>query len=236
MNGARPFRIVPVIDIRDGVVVRARAGDRQSYRPIETPLSRTPDPLDVAQGLLTAVKAEALYVADLDAIEDRGRNDATLRRLADACAPVELWVDAGFASAKVALAFLDLGFGRVVLGSESQVDERLVQRLGDSAILSLDSLGSRLLGPAVLHEDASLWPSRLIVMSLAQVGSGGGPDLERIAAVRRRAPGAQVFAAGGLRGPEDITRLVEAGAAGALVASALHDGRLRQEHLQPSSA
>jgi len=54
----------------------------------------------------------------------------------------------------------------------------------------------------------------------------------RIAAVRNRAPHVKVFAAGGLRGPEDLRPLGEAGAAGVLVASAIHDGRLRREHLK----
>ena len=36
--------IIPVIDLRHGLVVRAVMGRRELYRPIETPLSRTADP------------------------------------------------------------------------------------------------------------------------------------------------------------------------------------------------
>ena len=66
---ARKWKSIPVIDLKGGVVVRARHGDRASYRPIETPLSRTSEPLDVVAGLLSLHPFRTLYVADLDAIE-----------------------------------------------------------------------------------------------------------------------------------------------------------------------
>jgi HisA/HisF family protein len=226
------FAIVPVIDIRHGVVVRARAGDRASYAPIQSPLCDTADPVDVARALLRAVPARCLYIADLDAIEGRASNREALRRITRACAAVELWVDAGFSTEPATAAFLDQGIGRPVLGTESQSDETLVCRLGDRAILSLDRRGDAPLGPARLHEDASLWPRDVIVMTLARVGTGAGPDLRAIAEAKRQAPDVNVFAAGGLRGPEDIASLIAAAAAGALVASAIHDGRLRRTHLR----
>jgi phosphoribosylformimino-5-aminoimidazole carboxamide ribotide isomerase len=44
--------------------------------------------------------------------------------------------------------------------------------------------------------------------------------------LRERGAPRAVFAAGGVRGEADIVALEEAGIAGALVATALHDGRL----------
>ena len=38
-------------------------------------------------------------------------------------------------------------------------------------------------------------------MTLARVGAGGGPDLERLRALRAVAPGKRLYAAGGVRGP-----------------------------------
>src|SRR4051794_1159067 len=46
------MEIIPVIDLKDGTVVRARMGRRDQYQPIVTPLSPTSDPLDVARALL----------------------------------------------------------------------------------------------------------------------------------------------------------------------------------------
>ncbi|MGY2049910.1 HisA/HisF-related TIM barrel protein [Methylobacterium sp. JK268] len=224
---ARAFEIIPVIDLRHGLVVRARAGERHAYAPIATPLSPSPQPGAVARGLLAAFPARRLYVAVLDAIMDGAPPDlAALAAVAAAAPGVELWVDAGFATEAAVRAFLASGLGRPVLGSESQTDAGLVRRLGEAAVLSLDSRDGVPLGPASLHEDASSWPSDLIAMPLARVGSGAGPDLAGLAAIRARAPRARLYAAGGLRGAHDIAPLREAGVAGILVASALHDGRL----------
>nr|WP_238313886.1 HisA/HisF-related TIM barrel protein [Methylobacterium crusticola] len=226
-----------MLDLRHGQVVRARAGERQAYAPIVTPLSPTPAPADVARGLLGALPARRLYVADLDAIMDGADPDrAALAAIARACPGVELWVDAGFATSAGVEAFLAAGLGRPVLGSESQADAALVRALGARAVLSLDSRDGVPLGPEDLHADPASWPPDVIAMSLARVGSGAGPDLAGIAALRVRAPGAALYAAGGLRGPGDLAPLAAAGAAGVLVASAIHDGRLRAEHLVEHSA
>jgi phosphoribosylformimino-5-aminoimidazole carboxamide ribotide isomerase len=61
---------------------------------------------------------------------------------------------------------------------------------------------------------------------LGRVGMGAGPDLERLAAVTACAAGRTVIAAGGVRDLEDCRTLRDAGVSGALVASALHDGRI----------
>ena len=67
--------VIPVLDVQDGVVVRAVRGDSANYRPLETPLAATSDPVDVAKGLRALYPFRRLYVADLDGIA--GRGDAT---------------------------------------------------------------------------------------------------------------------------------------------------------------
>ena len=162
-----------------------------------------------------------LYVADLDAIRGRGDNFAALARLRAAFPSLTLWIDNGAAdSAAVAAAGV---YGASVLGSESQRDLSLVaaQR---HALLSLDFRGDVFQGPAELLARPELWPERVIVMTLGRVGSAAGPDLERIAAIRKLAGSRRLYAAGGVRDNADLAALKEAGAAGVLAASALHDG------------
>jgi phosphoribosyl isomerase A len=225
--GRPGFAVIPVLDLQGARVVRARRGERSSYAPIETPLAKGSAPEAVARGLLDAWPAATLYVADLDAIVARAAPDLrSLEAIARACPGVVLWVDAGFAEPTGVDAFLASGLGRPVIGSESQTDAGLVTRLGDRAVFSLDTRGSERLGPAALHDDPSLWPTEVIAMTLAQVGAGAGPDLAALAALRGRAPQRRLYAAGGVRGPDDLRALREAGIAGALIASALHDGTL----------
>lgn len=222
------MQVIPVIDLKGGVVVRARMGRRDQYRPIETPLSPTSDPIDVARGLLSVHPFKTLYVADLDAIEGRADHRAVLARLNAAFPQLTLWVDNGIADPRDAECWLDGGWGHLVLGSESQTDGALVRHFAGHArvALSLDFRGEQFLGPPELLTDTASWPRDVIVMTLARVGSGAGPDLERLSAIARMAPQGRIHAAGGVRDAADLAALANAGIAGALVASALHDGRL----------
>ncbi len=93
-------------------------------------------------------------------------------------------------------------------------------------MLSLDFRGDAFQGSEEILAEPALWPQRVIVMTLARVGSGAGPDLQRIAAIRSIAGGRDIYAAGGVRGAGDLSALKAAGAAGALIATALHERRI----------
>lgn len=114
-----------------------------------------------------------------------------------------------------------------VLGSESLRDADVL-RARPPDILSLDFRGDDFLGPPGLLGAPELWPRRVIVMTLARVGAGTGPDLERLAAVIDRAgPDRLIYAAGGVRSEDDLNELRALGAAGALIATALHNGQIK---------
>ncbi|WP_245419646.1 HisA/HisF-related TIM barrel protein [Phyllobacterium salinisoli] len=223
--------IIPVLDIKGGLVVRARKGERGSYRPIETPLSPSAEIGDVAAGLWEIFPFPAYYVADLDGIERRTSGVDRLGPLASLRAQSSVWLDAGFCKRGDLETALALDGVVPVLGSESQSDISLLQAFhGHSQLaLSLDFRGDEFLGPPAILDDDALWPSRVIVMTLARVGAGDGPDFERLAAIRERAGDRAVIAAGGVRSAKDLERLEEMGIAGSLVATALHDGALTPE-------
>jgi phosphoribosylformimino-5-aminoimidazole carboxamide ribotide isomerase len=223
------MQIVPVMDLKGGVVVRARHGERAAYRPIETPLSPTSEPADVAAGLMALHAFKALYVADLDAIERRGNHEGTLAKLSENHPSLSLWVDNGCAKIAPAERLLAaLPGASLVIGSESQRDLELLRRLRKSPriILSLDFRGEAFLGPEELLAGPELWPERVVIMTLARVGGDAGPDLETFVEIKARAGSRQIYLAGGLRNRGDLAAVKASGAAGILVASALHDGRL----------
>jgi len=222
------MQIVPVIDLRGGEVVRAVEGRRAAYRPIVTPLARTSAPRDVVAGFLRLHPFDAVYVADLDAIEGRGDHRAAVAELAEAFPDLRFWVDGGARDAGQARDWLALEQADLVIGSESLASAQALRDLAGEPrlLLSLDFRGEEFLGPAELLDRPALWPRRVIVMTLARVGAMGGPDMERLRAVAARAPGRRLYAAGGLRDARDLAALGAVGAVGALVASALHNGTL----------
>src|SRR5215471_9836522 len=163
--------IIPVLDLRGGIVVRARIGQRDQYRPIDSPLSPTSDPIDVMRGLYSVYAFKRFYVADLDAIMGAGNNETALRQLKAEFPAAVFWVDNGVADLSSAQRWLDAELGHLVLGSESQKDVTLVRHLSqnDRAVLSLDFRDQSFEGPPALLTEAASWPPTLIVMSLARV-------------------------------------------------------------------
>lgn len=169
-----------------------------------------------------------LYLADLDAIEGTGDHLAVLHDLHHRHPHLTLWMDAGLGSAETVARFADRTSARPVVGSESLTRGPApdVRAWAEHVVLSLDFRGDTLLGPADLIAQPQYWPLDVIVMELARVGSQQGPALQRIAELQRCAPGHRLYAAGGVRGPADLAALDEAGVAGVLLASALHDGSI----------
>jgi HisA/HisF family protein len=222
------MEVIPVIDLKDGVVVHARMGIRSAYAPIETPLSPTSRPTDVARGLLSIFPFKKFYVADLNAIENKDNNNAALKRLSLDFPELVFWVDAGIADVHHAQRWFEAGLGHLVLGSETQRDSDLIRFLcrNNRTILSLDFRGDAFLGPASLLNEANIWPTNVIVMTLARVGSASGPDMNWLTTIKSRAANRQVYAAGGVRDANDLASLAAAGIAGALVATSLHNGKL----------
>jgi phosphoribosylformimino-5-aminoimidazole carboxamide ribotide isomerase len=228
------LQAIPVIDLMGGQVVRARMGDRASYRPLKSTLSPTSEPVDVVRGLLTVYPFPTLYVADLDAIQSHGDNFPTLRRIRKEFPALQLWIDNGAADDAALEAVVSADLGSPILGSESQRDSSLIARHRASTplVLSLDFRGDAFQGPLEILAKSALWPQRVIVMTLARVGSGAGPDLGRLASIQSIAGGREIYAAGGVRDADDLRALKEVGISGALIATALHAGRIVAADLQ----
>jgi phosphoribosylformimino-5-aminoimidazole carboxamide ribotide isomerase len=228
------LQVIPVVDLMGGEVVRAQMGDRASYRPLESPLSPTTNAVAVVRGLLTVHPFLTLYVADLDAIQRNGDNCAALRRIRAEFPALQLWVDNGAADLAALEALICADLAIPVIGSESQRDSRLLaQHRGSRRIvLSLDFRDDAFQGPGEILAEPALWPRRIIVMTLARVGSGAGPDLGRFAEIRSIASGCEIYAAGGVRDAADLSALKAAGASGALIATALHERRIVRADLE----
>lgn len=222
------MQIIPVIDLRSGVVVRAQAGQRKDYRPIQSLLAKTCDPVEIVQGFFALGYFDALYIADLDAIMQSGDNRAVIARISEVFPKLHLWVDPGLRHAKDLIDWRLASNIDLVFGSESLCASPELNALDkrQDYILSLDFLGSDFLGPVEILKETRHWPWRLIVMTLKNIGLNAGPDWRRVEEILARAGDRSVYAAGGVRGEEDVLTLKEMGVAGVLVASALHQKKL----------
>ena len=228
--------VIPVIDVRYGVAVAAVRGRRADYQPLVTPLAAGSDPAGIARGYAALFTFPLLYVADLDGIEGRGRNAGLAKVLAGAVPNTQLWIDDGTPAREAAQRIAKEQNATLVIGTESLggLDDVATLRAlpRDGYVLSLDFKDDRLAGPQQVLDEAQHWPHAVIVMTLARVGSGDGPDLARIAAIVARAGDRRIYAAGGVRNRADIEALHAAGAAGVLIATALHAGTIKAGDLE----
>lgn len=228
--------VIPVIDVARGQVVRAMKGERAGYRPIETPLAPSSEPQDIARGLARLFPIHKLYLADLDGIEGRGRNTHIVPALSQVLPRAEIWIDAGTGSRSAARAVLAAPVATLVVGTESietvRIWNDIASEAPDRTVLSLDFRHGEFMGPEAMLTDSALWPSRVIVMTLDRVGANEGPDLRRLESVVVRAEGRRVYAAGGVRDRGDLDELGKIGVSGALIASALHSGKISADDLK----
>lgn len=245
------MQILPVIDLKEGVVVRGVAGERDNYRPIASTLCSDAQGASVARGLIDRFGFRSAYVADLDAIGGAEPDWRAYQALLG-CG-LELWVDAGAGSSARATALAqfvaaDRPLSRIIVGLESLADPRGLGELieiitPDRLVFSLDlkqgrPLTSSPLWPRDPHAIADFVAERgvtqLIVLDLAAVGVGGGvPTLDLCSALRRRYPLLQLTTGGGVRHRADLAALAEEEIDYVLIASALHNGALGVEDVRP---
>jgi phosphoribosylformimino-5-aminoimidazole carboxamide ribotide isomerase len=243
-------RIIPVIDLLGGVVVRGVAGKRSAYRPIVSSLCSSSKPTAVAQALLSNFGLPELYVADLDAIAGA---EPAWRIYEDlvACG-VRLLIDAGVADLDRTAALAQFcprgtSLAGIIVGLESIAAPDLLSELvstvgSERFIFSVDLKQGRPITPVPTWQDlppaeiaaaaVAAGARRLIVLDLADVGvSGGVGTLALCEQLRAAYPQCELIAGGGVRGPADLDAMTAAGCDAALVASALHDGRITKKDL-----
>lgn len=241
---ANGLKIIPVLDVLDGVVVHAVRGRRKEYQPLKSILCASTEPIDVATAL-NAFGFSELYVADLDAITGGKPTFSLFKRIADKSG-LELMVDAGVNSPEAAEEVLKSHVSKVIIGTETLPSMSFVgaavEAFGsEKIVVSLDLMGNTILSGfklnrhvkplKFLRELEQLGVSQVIVLDLAKVGSNEGVNTFFLRDVLRNIK-AEVLVGGGVRDIEDLIELKDIGVFGVLVATALHSGKISAESLK----
>ncbi len=227
-------RCVFVLDLFNGSAVHAVRGEREKYQPIgaKSRVVETSDPLSI----LEALRPKEVYVADLDRIMGSGDNLALIGELAR---KAETMADVGISSVEE----LDLlpSDCTPVLGTETG-SLSLIERASSrrNVTVSIDIFRGEVLtcDPALkfrplelICELNSLSIKEIILLSLDRVGTSMGLDegFLRKAADLSDHP---ILLGGGVKDGSDLDRLEELGLAGALVATAVHEGKIPLEAIR----
>jgi len=234
------MRIVPVIDVKNGVVVRAIGGRRNEYRPLITPLTTDISPLAVARAMSRAVGSNTIYFADLDSITSERDNLEHLLTLSEA--GFEVWADTGIFTMSQLRHFQPGDAVIPVIGSETLRHLTTLQHAVDEfgprgVMVSVDLQNGGLLGRwdswgfqrcpdaiefvyAAYHRGVR----RFIVLDLISVGEGRGvPTRELCRELKVRYPDIELVTGGGIRNRDDAENLSRDGVDAVLVSTAIHE-------------
>ncbi len=222
--------VIPAIDIQGGRCVRLVRGDPGSRRVYG-------DPVEIA-ARLAGEDAPMLHVVDLDAAFGDGSNEQAVRRVL-AAAEVPVQVAGGIRSVETLRSWLDAGAERCVIGTTAALDPDLLWDLTsskefDRVVVALDVAGGQVRvkgwteSAGALDQVATRMVDagvvRFSVTAIDRDGTLSGPDLHLLTRVMDLT-GRPVSAAGGVGSVNDIRELAKIGVEGAIVGTALLDGR-----------
>lgn len=228
------MEIYPGIDIRDGKVVRLTQGD---YGRMTVYLD---NPAEAAERFAKD-GARNLHLVDLDGARDgSASNEEAIRAVAER-SRLFLQIGGGIRDETRVRKYLDMGMGRVILGTAALEDSGFLRRMldmyGDKIAVSVDARDGMVAVRGwreTTAEDSLDFCGKLrdagvsvvIYTDISKDGMGGGTNLDIYRKLVRET-GLNIIASGGISYPNEIIELKNAGAYGAIVGKALYDGRLK---------
>ena len=210
--------LILAMDLRHGAVVHGKAGNRTTYLPLDWGISASCEPISYIEEL----RPRYLYIADLDRIEKTGSHDDVIRACAQRVSCC--YVDRGIRTPD---EYLKGEHIMNVIGTETCGDNLSRYKGG---FLSLDIKHGTVIpsgrNPAdVLVEADRLGFEGCIILNLGAVGTQCGIDVSGLRSLRSAYSGKLLYG-GGVATHDDLHRLADAGFDGAIVATAVHQGKI----------
>lgn len=226
------FEVIPAVDIKDGKCVQLVQGIPG------TETISLDDPVGVAKRWAEE-GAKRLHLVDLDgAFEGTRKNAHLVKPIMEMCS-MPIQVGGGIRSYEDAASLLNMGVDRIIMGTAAMNDPTLVKRLigefgGERIMVALDTRNNEVViegwkrgagvNPIALGTQMEeLGVGSILFTNVNVEGLLRGVDPEPIRALVQavRIP---VVASGGVTSLNDLTAIKDAGAAGAVVGTALYKG------------
>jgi phosphoribosylformimino-5-aminoimidazole carboxamide ribotide isomerase len=230
------FRIVFVMDVLNGSAVHAVRGERAKYKPIKnSAICDSSAPMDI----ISLLMPREVYIADLDRLQHLGDNFELIKRIS---AKTKTMVDIGAEGLGDVEKCIEMA-DTVILGTETASLELIKEAAGrfpDRIDVSIDIKNDRVLtkdrkmelAPGKLVKMLDEYDIRdIIILELNKVGTGAGVDADFLRNMVELSSH-NILAGGGVRDMDDINAMEKIGVNGALVATAVHNGRIPVEILR----
>jgi HisA/HisF family protein len=239
---------VGVIDIKDGVVVQAKAGERDKYAEVESRIieEKPKTPISAAAAFYNKLGIRKIYIADLDAImsSNQKNNIAQIEAIKKEFNDLEIILDAGFNNNFMPNSYLDDFLDYAVIATESLNDISLLKKLqnySSSIIISIDLKDKKLIHNInewnnknmyqVIKQIKKIGFEKFIILDLASVGTTKGIS-DYIIELKKEFPNLEFITGGGVKDYRDIKDLKKYDFTGVLIATAFHNGSLGRKEVE----
>lgn len=238
---------VAVLDIKDGIVVQGKAGERENYQAIESRIVADNDqsPLAVAEAFYNKLGIKKLYIADLDAIMKKNENNIDkIKKIKQELPELEIMLDAALVDYKTAQNYLDDFLDYYIIATESLTDLKYLKKFGsysEKIIVSIDLKAGQLIHNfkqwekkktnQIIEEIKSCGFNKFIILDIAAVGTRKG-IAAYIKDLKNSFPELEFITGGGVRDYRDIKPLKRLSFAGVLIATAFHNGSLGRKEVE----
>lgn len=231
------LELLPAIDIVNGKAVMLHQG----VAGTETDYG---SPLDAVQEWVRR-GAEWVHIVDLDRAFGRGSNTELIKQVIDLTGDVNVELSGGIRDTASLEEILAIGPTRVNIGTAAlenpEWTAEIIEAFGDKIAVSLDVRGETLAGRGWTKDGGNIWEvlerleaagcPRYVVTDVTQDGTLQGPNVELLAKVCASTE-KPVVASGGISSLDDLRalrELVPNGLEGAIVGTALYDGKFTLE-------
>jgi phosphoribosylformimino-5-aminoimidazole carboxamide ribotide isomerase len=238
------MKIIPVIDVLNGIAVHGIRGERKDYKPLKSILCNSVEPFEIASAF-ESLGFGSLYIADLDAIQGKPANYTIYRNIISETA-LKLMVDAGISDTTKAETVLETGVQKIVIGSETLNNlDFVTQSINDfgaeKVVVSIDLKKGKLLSTSesitsldavtFVKQLSDLGGSQFILLELDRVGTEHGTNISFIKKIMEHTE-VELMVGGGIHSIQELEELESLGVSGALVATVLHNGKLSVDELK----
>jgi phosphoribosylformimino-5-aminoimidazole carboxamide ribotide isomerase len=234
------MRIIPAIDLKDGMCVRLFKGD------FEKTTEYSANPAEIGQRF-SMLAVDDLHIVDLDGARTGTQQNHSIVTEIIAQTGLTVQLGGGIRERDDVVRWLDAGVARCVLGSVAIEEPETVQQwlleFGAGAIvlaldIKLNESGVPMLTTQGWTEDSgiSLWDCidnyrdfgvhHVLCTDVARDGAMTGPNFDLYSDILARYPGLVLQASGGVRHIEDLHKLRDLGVPAAITGRALLDGKI----------
>ena len=211
-------------DLKSGKIVHGKSGMRDRYVPVTSLHADTAEPIR----FIEQMKPRFLYIADLDRICGTGDHDTLIPELAERTERILL--DRG---CKGPYDMLDIFGVSMIVGTETAADTLAQFTKG---VLSVDIKNDLVIpwniDPVTFLSTCNRYRFEMVILlDIGRVGTGRGLDKEMLSQFREVYTGPLLWG-GGVSSEEDLALLEKAGFDGAIIATAVHSGKIPVEYIR----